>query len=204
MKAMNRGRPAVGGIGVGRVWRRRADKRAAVRLLLTSQDACRASDRDLARRLGVSHQLVAAVRRELAGAQGQFDPRLARRGTTTYPMNTSAINAARLAARAKAALVSQTAVAIERRRRQAASACQSMRAQIAQHGIVTAAGMRVLERFEWRVWADVQRFDAEVSAACQRFIQGEPGAAELFQAAIARCEWAWARVFALLRQHQGA
>lgn len=200
MKAMNRARPAVGGAGVGRVWRRRAEKRDAVRLLLASQDACCASDRDLARRLGVSHQLVAVVRRELAGAHGQPAARQARRGTATYPMNTSAINAVRMAERAEAERVSQNAVAVERRREQAASAYQAMRTRIAQHGVVTAAGLRVLERVEWRVWADVQRFEAEVSAAGQRFIQGAPGAAELFQAALARCEWAWARVFAVLRQ----
>ncbi len=204
MKAMNRARPAVGGAGVGRVWRRRADKRAAVRLLLASQDACCASDRDLARQLGVSHQLVAVVRRELAGVHGQPAARQARRGAAIYPMNTSTINAVRMAARTKAALVSQTAAAIERRRAQAANAYQAMRARIAVHGVVTAAGMRVLERVEWRVWADVQRFDAEVGAAGQRFIQGEPGAAELFQAALARYEWAWAHLFAVLRQHQGA
>ena len=194
--------PAGRGGGAVRFWRRRADKRNAVAEALAATELDPRSDREVARHLDVSHQLVAAVRRERGDPVGS-GTRQAHRGASSYSMNTGAINAARAAARARAALESPDDKAVLRRRQLATAAYDAMRARIAESGPITEAGLRVLERVEWRAWGEVQRFEAAVRAAGQRFISGEPGAGQRFQAALASWQWAWTHVLSVLRQHQG-
>ena len=69
--------------------RTNADKRAAVLLLLNDGEWALWSDSEVARRCGVSHPFVAALRPHLETFQDT--PRKATRNGVTYAMNTAAI-----------------------------------------------------------------------------------------------------------------
>jgi hypothetical protein len=71
--------------------RTNADKRHAVSILLRDDEWSRWSDREIARRCGVSNTLVGQVRRELSVNGSQMAERTARRGGAVYPMRTGAI-----------------------------------------------------------------------------------------------------------------
>ena len=179
-------------------WRRRTDKAIAVECLLSDPANQGLSDRQVARKCCVSHQLVARVR----GAEGTAANaiRLARRGDATYAMKVHAINGARAAARKKAALESQEPAAIERRRGLARDAYATMRTRALS--ALTPAGQRCLQR-DWRRTNELERLDAEVRAAGQAFVQGVPGAEARFHEAIAACQLGWARTVDMLRRAQG-
>ena len=66
--------------------RTNADKRRAVEILLRDPEWSQWSDREIARRACVHHQMVGAMRRELSGGIIQIaPPRLARRGVRADP-----------------------------------------------------------------------------------------------------------------------
>lgn len=70
------------------------DKRRAVLTLLEDEEWSAWSDREIARRCGVSHPFVATVRADLSGNGFQMpDSRTVERGGTTYQQNTSNIGA---------------------------------------------------------------------------------------------------------------
>ncbi len=75
--------------------RTNADKRRAVALLLEDEEWSRWSDREVARRCGVSPTFVGALRAELSVHGGQMEAarRLVERGGVTYEMDTTGIGA---------------------------------------------------------------------------------------------------------------
>lgn len=75
--------------------RTHADKRRAVERLLRDEEWAAWSDREIARRCAVHHDLVGRVRRELSGGIRQMDDRTVQRNGSTYSMNTGSINADR-------------------------------------------------------------------------------------------------------------
>ncbi len=185
-----------------RFWRRRADKRKAVEELLSEQGLGERTDRELGRRLGVSHQLVARVRHELAGEAAA--PRCARRGATTYRMNTNAINAARIALRNQARKARELASQAEPRRQAVEVAYREMRARLALVGTVTPAGLQILQQQEWRALGVVTRLDAEMRAAADAFIGGQARGEADFRTALGKYEWTWSQTITLLKRYRGA
>jgi hypothetical protein len=69
------------------------DKRIAVRRLLTDDEWSQWSDREIARRCGVGHPLVAELRAELSGSSSRCaqPERTVQRGKTLFTMNTAGI-----------------------------------------------------------------------------------------------------------------
>src|SRR5467141_4366416 len=67
--------------------RTNADKCKAVTLLLADGEWSQWSDREIARRCQVGHDLVCRVRRRASGVIRQMSPRKVRRGTTVYEMH---------------------------------------------------------------------------------------------------------------------
>jgi hypothetical protein len=74
--------------------RSNADKRNAVSLLLRDSEWSAWSDREIARRCGVSHFLVSKLRKRASGIQCQMRERTVRRGERVYQMDVSARNSA--------------------------------------------------------------------------------------------------------------
>jgi len=180
-------------------WRRCAHKAAVVQAFLQKPEHQRLSDREIARRCGVSHQLVARVRATAGSAATTI--RLVGRGGVAYTMNVQAINAVRAADRQRHMRESQEPAAVEHRRQLAAAAYEAMRARIVSLGALTPAGQRCLAR-DWRRTAELERLDREVRAAGLGFVRGKLDAEALFHAAIAACERAWAETIGLLRSAQ--
>ncbi len=181
-------------------WRKRSDKAAWVERFLTEPLHRQLSDREVARRCGVSHQLVARVR-QAQGTKRQTGPCVVRRGGAVYAMRTCAINARRATVRDKARLESQEPGAVELRRQVAQRAYEAMRARVASFGALTPAGWRCLER-DWRRMNELERLDREVRGTGLAFVQGKPATEALFHAAIAACERAWAETIGTLRRAQ--
>ncbi len=70
--------------------RTNADKRRAVETLLNDEEWGNWSDREVARRCGVSHPFVINIRKNLSGNRYQIE-RLTSRNGTTYTQNTAKI-----------------------------------------------------------------------------------------------------------------
>lgn len=77
--------------------RTNADKRRAVETLLNDPEWVQWSDREIARRCGVHHDMVASIRQSLSGGIRQIDEsRFVQRNGTTYAMNTASIGRAQV------------------------------------------------------------------------------------------------------------
>lgn len=74
--------------------RTNADKRRAVETLLRDEEWAKWSDREIARRAGVSDRFVNGIRKEMPSANGSQIERTVERNGTTYTQNTSNIGKA--------------------------------------------------------------------------------------------------------------
>ncbi len=190
-------------------WHRRAAKAALVQEFLREPEHQGLSDRTIARRCGVSHQLVARVRCEGAAESAAGPVRLVQRGSTTYAMRVQPINAARTAARARErelavaqASAEAQRVATAHRRAEVAEALERFRQRLAALGTATPAGLAYLAAQQRTRWLELGEHDARLRRAAEALVRGDVGAGPAFESAQVAYEYAWRAALVVLLSHR--